>query len=48
MMDSNIGENQKLLSHEDKEKIQEDISLDKICRMYKNAIENGFASYAEA
>lgn len=24
------------------------ISLEKICRMYKNAIENGFASYAEA
>jgi 5-methylcytosine-specific restriction endonuclease McrBC GTP-binding regulatory subunit McrB len=24
------------------------ISFEKICRMYKNAIENGFASYAEA
>ena len=24
------------------------ISFDKICRMYKNAVENGFASYAEA
>jgi 5-methylcytosine-specific restriction protein B len=24
------------------------ISFEKICRMYKNAVENGFASYAEA
>ena len=24
------------------------ISFQKICRMYKNAVENGFASYAEA
>jgi hypothetical protein len=24
------------------------VSFEKICRMYKNAIENGFASYAEA
>jgi hypothetical protein len=24
------------------------ISFEKICRMYKNALENGFASYAEA
>jgi hypothetical protein len=28
--------------------IKYQISFDKICRMYKNAIENGFASYAEA
>ena len=24
------------------------LSFEKICRMYKNAIDNGFASYAEA
>ena len=24
------------------------VSFEKICRMYKNAVENGFASYAEA
>ena len=24
------------------------ISFEKICRMYKNAVDNGFASYAEA
>ena len=24
------------------------ISFEKICRMYKNAVKNGFASYAEA
>ncbi len=29
-------------------KIKYKISFEKICRMYKNAIENGFASYAEA
>ena len=28
--------------------INHHISFEKICRMYKNAIENGFASYAEA
>ncbi len=30
------------------ENIKYKISFEKICRMYKNAIENGFASYAEA
>lgn len=30
------------------QKIKYKISFEKICRMYKNAIENGFASYAEA
>ncbi|MBY0243861.1 MAG: DUF3578 domain-containing protein [Sphingobacteriaceae bacterium] len=29
-------------------KIKYKISFEKICRMYKNAVENGFASYAEA
>ena len=24
------------------------LSFEKICRMYKNAVENGFSSYAEA
>jgi hypothetical protein len=28
--------------------IKYQISFDKICRMYKNALENGFTSYAEA
>jgi hypothetical protein len=28
--------------------IKYSISFEKICRMYKNAVENGFASYAEA
>jgi 5-methylcytosine-specific restriction protein B len=28
--------------------IKHKISFEKICRMYKNAVENGFASYAEA
>ncbi len=28
--------------------IKHHISFEKICRMYKNAVENGFASYAEA
>ena len=32
----------------DDENIKYKISFEKICRMYKNAIENGFASYAEA
>jgi 5-methylcytosine-specific restriction protein B len=39
------------LSEDDIEKddnIKFKVSFDKICRMYKNAIENGFASYAEA
>jgi len=30
------------------ENVKYKISFDKICRMYKNAIENGYASYAEA
>ena len=30
------------------ENIKYHISFEKICRMYKNAVENGFASYAEA
>lgn len=30
------------------ENVKYKISFEKICRMYKNAIENGFASYAEA
>ncbi|MHA8084921.1 McrB family protein [Aquirufa antheringensis] len=30
------------------ENVKYRVSLEKICRMYKNAIENGFASYAEA
>jgi 5-methylcytosine-specific restriction protein B len=30
------------------ENIKYKVSFEKICRMYKNAIENGFASYAEA
>jgi 5-methylcytosine-specific restriction enzyme B len=30
------------------QKIKYKISFEKICRMYKNAVENGFASYAEA
>jgi len=30
------------------ENIKYKISFEKICRMYKNAVENGFASYAEA
>lgn len=30
------------------ENIRYRISFEKICRMYKNAVENGFASYAEA
>jgi 5-methylcytosine-specific restriction enzyme B len=30
------------------EKVKYKISFEKICRMYKNAVENGFASYAEA
>tara|TARA_R100000935_G_scaffold58341_1_gene94975 strand:+ start:2050 stop:4314 length:2265 start_codon:yes stop_codon:yes gene_type:complete len=33
---------------EDKENIKYKLSFEKIARMYKNAIENGFASYAEA
>lgn len=40
-----------LISEEDifnDNKVKYRISLEKICRMYKNAIENGFASYAEA
>lgn len=32
----------------DDENIKYKISFEKICRMYKNAVENGFASYAEA
>ena len=32
----------------DDENIKFKISFEKICRMYKNAVENGFASYAEA
>ena len=30
------------------EKIKYRLSFEKIMRMYKNAVENGFASYAEA
>jgi 5-methylcytosine-specific restriction protein B len=30
------------------ENVKYRVSLEKICRMYKNSIENGFASYAEA
>jgi 5-methylcytosine-specific restriction protein B len=30
------------------ENIKYPISFEKICRMYKNAVENGFANYAEA
>lgn len=33
---------------EDKDNIKYKLSFEKIARMYKNAIENGFASYAEA
>jgi 5-methylcytosine-specific restriction protein B len=32
----------------DDDNIKYKISFEKICRMYKNAVENGFASYAEA
>lgn len=31
-----------------KDKITYPVSLEKICRMYKNALDNGFTSYAEA
>ncbi len=33
---------------ESDENVKYKISFEKICRMYKNAVENGFASYAEA
>ncbi|ELY1993110.1 hypothetical protein SL054_002479, partial [Flavobacterium psychrophilum] len=35
-------------SIKDDDNIKYKISFEKICRMYKNAVENGFASYAEA
>lgn len=35
-------------SLDDKEKIRFSLSLEKIIRMYNNAVDNGFASYAEA
>jgi len=55
--DSKIKENyfDKFVSHtlteldiKNDDNIKFKISFEKICRMYKNAIENGFASYAEA
>ena len=39
-------DNSKDLSNDDNIKYK--LSFEKICRMYKNAVENGFASYAEA
>jgi 5-methylcytosine-specific restriction protein B len=40
--------NSEILENTEQELIKYKLSFDKICRMYKNAIENGFASYAEA
>ena len=31
-----------------KKQIKYPVSFEKICRMYKNALDNGFTSYAEA
>lgn len=36
------------IKYSEDENIKYGLSLEKICRMYKNAIENGYASYAEA
>jgi len=36
------------IDFENDENIKYKLSFEKICRMYRNALENGYASYAEA
>ena len=47
-LDKFVGNNLTEHDIEQDNNIKYKISFEKICRMYKNAIENGFASYAEA
>lgn len=41
-------ENQENINYQEPEKVKYPLSLEKITRMYKGALDNGFASYAEA
>jgi len=47
-LDKFVGNNLTEHDIEQDNNIKYKISFEKICRMYKNVIENGFASYAEA
>jgi 5-methylcytosine-specific restriction protein B len=47
-LDKFVSNNLSEAAIKDDENVKFKISFEKICRMYKNAVENGFASYAEA